>query len=328
MQRREFIAGLGSAAAWPLAAHAQQREQMRRIGVLATALAADDPEWQARGTAFVQGLQELGWTAGRNVRIDYRWALGNADRLRRYAAEIAAMAPDVILAGGTPAVMALQQATRAVPIVFANVSDPVGLGYVASLARPGRNTTGFMNAEFGVSAKSLQLLKQVAPSVTRAAVVRGTATADGVGQFAAIQALAPSFGVELTPIDVRDIEIEPAFAEFARAVNGGVIVSTIGVGQVERNLIITLAARHRLPTVYPSRNFVTDGGLISYGPDQIDLYRLAASYVSRILRGERPADLPVQAPTKFDLAINLKTAKALGITIPETRLATADEVIQ
>jgi putative tryptophan/tyrosine transport system substrate-binding protein len=328
MQRREFIAGLGSAAAWPLAAHAQQREQMRRIGVLATALAADDPEWQARGTAFVQGLQELGWTAGRNVRIDYRWALGNADRLRRYAAEIAAMAPDVILAGGTPAVMALQQATRAVPIVFANVSDPVGLGYVASLARPGRNTKGFMNAEFGVSAKSLQLLKQVAPSVTRAAVVRGTATADGVGQFAAIQALAPSFGVELTPIDVRDIEIEPAFAEFARSANGGLIILLFGPSPAQRNLMIALAARHRLPAVYSSRNFVTDGGLISYGPDQIDLYRQAASYVSRILKGERPADLPVQAPTKFDLAINLKTAKALGITIPETRLATADEVIQ
>jgi putative tryptophan/tyrosine transport system substrate-binding protein len=301
---------------------------MRRIGVLASALAVDDPVWQARGTAFVQGLQEFGWSAGRNVRIDYRWALGDAERLHRYAAELVALAPDVILAGGTPAVMALQQATRALPIVFANVNDPVGLGYVASLARPGRNTTGFMNAEFSVSAKLLQLLKEVAPSVTRAAIVRGTAGGAGVGQFAAIQTAAPSLGVELTPIDVRDGDFEPAFTEFARGANGGLIISQFGAAPAQRNLLITLAARHRLPAVYSSRNFVIDGGLISYSPDQIDLYRRAAGYVDRILRGEKPADLPVQAPTKYETVINLKTAKALGLTIPETLLATADEVIQ
>jgi putative ABC transport system substrate-binding protein len=328
MNRRAFIAGIGSAAAWPVVARAQQPTRMRRVGVLASALAADDPEWQARGTAFVQGLQELGWTAGRNVRIDYRWALSDADRLRRYAAELVALAPDVILAGGTPAVMALQQATRTLPIVFANVTDPVALGYVASLARPGRNTTGFMTAEFSVSAKLVELLKQVAPSVTRAAVVRGTAGGAGVGQFAAMQTVAPTFGVELTPIDVRDSEFEPAFTEFARVSNGGLIIAIFGARPAESNLIIALATRHRLPAVYPSRNFVTDGGLISYGPDQIDLYRRAASYVDRILKGEKPADLPVQAPTKFEMVINLQTAKALGLTIPETLLATADEVIQ
>jgi putative ABC transport system substrate-binding protein len=326
--RRELLSALGGAVVWPLAARAQQPVRMRRIGVLASALAADDPEWQARGTAFVQGLQELGWTVGRNVRIDYRWGLGDAERLRSCAVELVAMAPDVLLAGGGSAVMALQQATRTLPIVFANVFDPVGLGYVASLARPGRNTTGFMTAEFGASAKLLELLKRVAPRVTRAALVRGNAGGGGVGQFAAIQAVASSFGVELTPIDVRDGEIEPAFTEFARAVNGGLIMSTFGAGTAQRDLIIALAARHRLPAVYPSRNFVTDGGLISYGPDQIDLYRRAASYVDRILKGEKPADLPVQAPTKFEMVINLTTAKALGLTIPETLLATADEVIQ
>ena len=326
MRRREFIAGLGISAAWPIATRAQQL-RMRRIGVLASALAADDSEWQARGTAFVQGLQELGWTAGRNVRIDYRWALGDADRLRRHASELVALEPDVILAGGTPAVTALQQATRTLPIVFANVNDPVGLGYVSSLARPGRNTTGFMNAEFSVSAKLLDLLKQIAPHVTRAAVVRGTA-GGGVGQFAAIQTVAPSFGVELTPLDVRDGEIESAFSEFARIPNGGLIITIFGAAPTHRTLIVDFAARHRLPAVYPSRNFVADGGLISYGVDQIDLYRQAASYVSRIFKGEKPADLPVQAPTKFELVVNLMTAKALGLTIPETLFATADEVIQ
>jgi putative ABC transport system substrate-binding protein len=291
-------------------------------------LAADDPEGQARGTAFVQGLQELGWTAGRNVLIDYRWALGDAERHRKYAEELVALAPDVILAGGSPAVMALQRATRSLPIVFANVNDPVGLGIVASLARPGRNATGFMNAEFGVSVKLLELLKQVAPKVTRAAVVRRNAGSEGVGQFAAIQAVAPSFGVELTPIDVGDSEIEPTFTEFARAPNGGLIISQYGAGSAQRNRIIALAALHRLPVVYASRNFVIDGGLISYAPDQIDLFRQSAGYVDRILKGEKPAELPVQAPTKYELVINLKTAKALGLTIPETLLATADEVIQ
>jgi putative tryptophan/tyrosine transport system substrate-binding protein len=326
VRRREFIVGLGSAAACPVATRAQQ-PRMRRIGVLASALAADDSEWQARGTAFVQGLQELGWTAGRNVRIDYRWGLGDADRLRGHATELVALEPDVILAGGTPAVMALQQETRTLPIVFANVNDPVGLGYVNSLARPGRNTTGFMNAEFGVSAKLLELLKQIAPRVTRVAVVRGTG-GGGVGQFAAIQTAAPSFGMELTPIDVRDGEIASAFSEFARTRNGGMIITIFGGSPTQRTLIIALAAHHRLPAVYPSRNFVADGGLISYGVDQIDLYRQAASYVSRIFKGEKPADLPVQAPTKFETVISFKTATALGLTVPETLLATADEVIQ
>jgi putative tryptophan/tyrosine transport system substrate-binding protein len=328
MQRQEFIAGLRSAAAWPVAARGQQPTRVRRIGVLASALAADDPEWQAHGTAFVQGLQELGWTASRNVRIDFRWGLGDADRLRRYAVELVALAPDVILAGGTPAVTALQEATRALPILFANVNDPVGLGYVASLARPGRNTTGFMNAEFGVTAKLLELLKQVAPNVTRAAVVRRSARSPGVGQFAAIRAVAPSFRVELTPIDAGDSEIEPAFTEFARAPNGGLIISQFGASSAQRNLIVALAACLRLPAVHPSRNFVTDGGLISYGPDQIELHRQAAGYVDRILKGEKPDQFPVQAPTKYETVRNLKTVKALGLTIPETLLATADEVIQ
>ena len=296
MKRREFITLLGgAAAAWPLAARAQQPERMRRIGVLMS-LAADDPEGQARVAAFLQGLQQLGWTDGRNVRIDTRWGAGDADRSRKYAAELVALAPDVILASGGSAVGPLLQATRTVPIVFTQTPDPVGAGFVASLARPGGNATGFTMFEYGMSGKWLELLKQIAPGVTRAAVLRDPAIPAGIGQFGAIQAVAPSFGVEVSPIDVRDAaEIERAIAAFARGSNGGLIVTSSGLAPVHRDLIITLAARHRLPAVYSYRYFVTDGGLISYGPDSIDPYRRAAGYVDRILKGEKPADLPVQA---------------------------------
>jgi putative ABC transport system substrate-binding protein len=327
MNRRTFITLLGGGGAWPIAARAQQRERMRRIGVLVSGLAADDPEWQARGTAFVQGLQELGWTDGRNVRVEYRFGLGDPDRLRKFAAELVALAPDVVLAGGGVAVPALQRATRTLPIVFANVGDPVGLGLVSSLARPGGNTTGFMTVELGVSGKWLELLKQIAPRVTRVAVVRSFGPT-GVGALSAIQAVAPSLGVELTPVGVRDAdEIEHGITAFARGPNDGVIVT----GQLQRNLrdaITTLAARHRLPAIYPYRAFVTEGGLISYGPDQADPYRKAAGYVDRILKGEKPADLPVQAPTRLETVLNLKTAKSLGLDIPATVLARADEVIE
>ena len=329
MRRRDFIAALGGAAAapilWPRAARAQQGERMRRIGVLMT-LAADDPELLARIGAFLQGLQELGWTDGRNVRLDYRWGAGDPGRFRSYATELAATAPDLILGGGA-AVVALQQATRTVPIVFVGISDPVGAGVVASLARPGGNITGFAFSEYGTSAKSLELLKQIAPAVTRAAVLRDPRLATGIGQMAAIQAVAPSLGVELTLIDMRDAgEIERAVTAFVRGTNDGLIV-TSGV-PARRELIVALAARHRLPAVYPFRYFVTAGGLISYGSDPVDPYRRAAGYVDRILKGEKPADLPVQVPTKYELVINLKTAKALGLTIPNTLLATADEVIE
>jgi putative tryptophan/tyrosine transport system substrate-binding protein len=328
MRRREFIAGLGSAAAWPVTARAQQRDRMRRIGLLVSALPADDPEWQARGTAFVQGLQELGWTDGRNARVDFRFGLGDAERLRKLAMELVGLAPDVLVAGGTPALPALQQATRTLPIVFANVQDPVGSGFVASLARPGGNSTGFMNVEYGLSAKWLELLKQIAPRVTRVAVVRNPAIASGMAQFAAIQAVAPSLGMELTPVGYNDaVEVERGIAAFARGPNDGLIM-TAQLGQTQRDPIIVLAARYRLPAVYPIRRFVTEGGLISFGPDQAEPYRLAASYVDRILKGEKPADLPVQAPTKFETVLNAKTARALGLTIPEILLATADEVIE
>jgi putative tryptophan/tyrosine transport system substrate-binding protein len=326
MKRREFIAGLGSAAAWPLAAKAQQPARMRRIGMLVSGLAPDDPEWQTRGTTFVQGLQERGWTDGRNVRIDFRFGLGDPERRRKYAAELVALSPDVLVSGGSSAFEALQRATPIVPIVFANVVDPVGQGFVTSLARPGGRATGFMSVEFGLSGKWLELLKQIAPRATRAAVVRipGFATS----QFAAIQAVAPTLEVELTPVDGRDSdELERALTEFARRPNGGLIV----VGQLlqsQRDLIIALAARHRLPAVYPFRGYVISGGLISFGTDQAEPFRQAAGYVDRILKGEKPTDLPVQAPTKYETVINLKTAKALGLNIPETLLATADEVIQ
>ena len=327
--RRELLVALGGAAAtWPLAARAQQGERMRRIGVLQS-LAADDAEGQARLAAFAQGLQQSGWIIGRNVRIDTRWAAGDAERIRRYAAELVALTPDVILVVGAPATGSLLQATGAVPIVFVNVPDPVGAGFVETLARPGGNATGFMNFEYGISGKWLELLKEIAPGVTRVAVLRDSALAAGSGQLGAIQSVAPSFKVELRPIDVRDVgEIERALAAFARASNGGLIVTGSSLAVVHRDLIVTLAARHKLPAVYFQRVYVTDGGLISYGPDFIDQYRRAAGYIDRILKGEKPADLPVQAPTKYELVINLNTARALGLTVPPTLLARADEVIE
>ena len=331
MQRREFITLLsGAAAAWPLAARAQQGRMRRRVGVLMN-LAADDPESTARVTAFAQGLQESGWTIGRNVQIDTRWAAADADLFRRYAAELVALAPDIILilAGGGAVVPSLLQATRAIPIVFTQTPDPVGAGFVESLARPGGNVTGFMLYEYGIGAKWLELLKEIAPHVTRAAVIRDAAIASGIGQWGAIQTAAPSFGVELRPVDVRDAsEIERAVAAFARSPNGGLIVAASTLAVVHRDLIVTLAARHKLPAVYPSRFFVRSGGLIFYGPDSVEPHRRAAGCVDRILKGEKPADLPVQAPTKYELVINLKTAKALGLEVPPTLLARADEVIE
>jgi ABC-type uncharacterized transport system substrate-binding protein len=331
IQRREFIVTLGgAAAAWPLAARAQPDGRMRRIGVLMN-LPSDDPEGMARLAAFLQGLQELGWVVGRNVRIDYRWSTGDADRIRGYAAELLALAPDVILSSGTPTVAALQQATRTVPIVFAQVADPVGAGYVESLARPGRNITGFAAQEYVLGAKWLELLKEIAPHVKRAAVLRDTALALGLGagQLAAIQLMAPPLGLEVTPIGVSDIgDIERGITAFARSSNGGMIVTASTPAMIHRELITMLAARHRLPTVYSFRYFVTVGGLISYGPDSVDPFRRAASYVDRILKGEKPSDLPVQAPTKYELVINLKTAKTLGLEVPPTLLARADEVIE
>jgi len=329
LSRREFITLLGGAAvAWPLGAHAQQGERMRRIGVLMPS-AADDPEYQARMTAFLQELAQLGWLDGRNVRIDTRWAVADADRIRKYATELVALAPDVILAPGSATTGPLLQATRTIPIVFATIPDPVGAGFVESLARPGGNATGFIAFEYGLSAKWLELLKQIAPGVTRAAVLRDPAVASGTGQFGAIQSVAPSFGVELSPVGVRDAaEIERGVTAFARGSNGGLIVTGSALTAVHRALIVALAARHRLPAVYPGRYHVTGGGLISYGPDRVDQYRQAAGYVGRILKGEKPADLPVQAPTKYELVINLKTAMALGIEVPATLLARADEVIE
>jgi putative tryptophan/tyrosine transport system substrate-binding protein len=323
--RRTFITLLGGA--WPLAAQAQQGERMRRIGVL-MAVAADDPDAQARQAAFVQGLQQLGWTDGRNVRIDTR-AAGNAADLRKYAVELAALAPDVILVGGSASLEPMLQVTRTVPIVFTIVPDPVGAGFVDSLARPGGNATGFMMFEYNLSGKWLELLKQVAPSVTRAAVIRDAAITAGVGQFAVIQSVAPSVGVDVSAVNMRSAtEIERAVAAFAREPNGGLILTASALATIHRDLIVTLAARHKLPAVYNSRFFVTRGGLISYGPDFVDNFRRAAAYVDRILKGERPADLPVQAPTKYELVVNLKTAKALGLEIPTTVLARADEVIE
>ena len=333
MKRREFITLIGGGAAapsllWPLTARAQQGERMRRIGVLID-FDADNPEGQARVTAFLQRLAELGWVTDRNVRIDRRWGATDVDRVRRYAAELVALAPDVVLAGGATAVRSLQQATGTVPIVFAGVTDPVGGGLVASLAQPGGNSTGFTNFEYGISTKWLELLKQIAPSVTRTAILRDPSGVGGGAQFGAIQGVAPSFGVEVSPVDARDAgAIERAVAAFARSSNGGLIVTSSRFAIVHRDLIIALAARHRLPTVYPYRHYVGSGGLVSYGPDQIDQFRRAASYVDRILKGEKPADLPVQAPTKYELVINLKTAKALGLTIPPGVLARADEVIE
>ena len=328
LKRRDFITLLGGAAAWPLAARAQQPERMRRIGVL-TPFAADDAESMARIAAFLQGLGDLGWAVGRNVRIDYRWSAGDPDRIRKDAMELVALAPDVILATGTPVTSALQQASLNVPIVFAQVPDPVANGFVASLARPGGNTTGFTTYDYAASAKWVEILKEVAPGVRRAAVLRDPTIASGIGQLGAVLAVAPSFGMELSPIGVRNAgEIDRAITAFAREPNGGLIVLASPLSIVQRELIITLAARHRLPAVYGLRFFAIDGGLISYGPDSVEPYRRAAGYVDRILKGEKPADLPVQTPTKYDLVINAKTAKALGLTVPPTLLARADEVIE
>jgi putative tryptophan/tyrosine transport system substrate-binding protein len=328
MRRRRFLGILSGMAAWPLAAGAQQPERMRRIGVILPAT-ANDPAYQARVGAFLQGLALLGWTDGRNVRIDTRWATTDVTEIRRHAAELAALAPDVILAHAATTVGPLLQATRTVPVVFPAVVDPVGAGFVDSLARPGGNATGFMNYEYSLSGKWLELLKQIAPGLTRVAVIRNAATASGPGQFAAVQAMAPSLSVEVTPVNVRDAgEIERAVAAFAHAPNGGLIVTASPLASSHQDLIVALAARHKLPAVYFERLFVAAGGLIAYGPDQIDMYRRAAGYVDRILKGEKPADLPVQAPTKYELAINLKTAKALGLAVPQTLLASADEVIE
>jgi len=328
MRRREFITLLGGAAAWPLAARAQQRGGMRRVGVLMH-LAADDPEGQSRLAAFLQGLQEAGWAVGRNVNIDVRWAAGEADRFRKYAMELVALAPDVILTSAPPSIRAMQQATRTVPIVFVLVPDAVGTGIVDSLVRPGGNATGFMSYEYTLSGKWLELLKEIAPGVTRAAVIRDAALSVGPAQFGVIQAVAPSLRVEVNPVNTRDAgEIERAIAAFAGSPNGGLIVTASASAIAHRDLIVTLAARHKLPAVYHRRVYLTNGGLMSYGPDFTDQFRRAAGYVDRILKGEKPADLPVQSPTKYELVINLKTTKALGLDVPATLLARADEVIE
>jgi putative ABC transport system substrate-binding protein len=328
MRRRDFIALLGgTVAVWPVAARAQNSDRIRRIGALLNG-AIDDPFYQARIDAFMQSLQQLGWTDGRNIRAEIRWVPADAQLFRRYAAELIALAPEVVLAHSSPAVAALQQETLTVPIVFIGVVDPVGAGFVTNLARPGGNTTGFSVLDYGMSAKWLQLLKEIVPEVTRVAVLRDSSAA-GIGQLAAMQAVAPSLGVELTPIDMRDPgEMENRLNEFARAANGGLIVTSNTSQGIYRKLIITLAARYRLPAVHPFRFMVVEGGLVSYGTDLVDQYRRAAAYVDRILKGEKPGDLPVQAPVKYELVINLKTAKALGVNIPSTLLASADEVIE
>jgi putative ABC transport system substrate-binding protein len=326
MRRRQFIAVLSGAALWPCSARAQQTERVRRIGVLMPHT-QDNPVGPPRIAALLQELQQLGWVVGRNTEIDVRWAGPNAEDLRRHAVELVARAPDVILANGNIAVAHLLQATRTVPIVFVIVPDPVGGGFVDSLARPGGNATGFLQFEYGLSAKWLEMLKQIAPSVTRAAIMRDS-TSSGTGQFGAIQSVAPSVGIEVKPLSMRNAsEIERDIAAFARVSNGGLIVTGSGLAQLYRDLIINLAARHKLPAVYFDRFFITAGGLISYGPELVDQFRLAASYVNRVLKGEKPADLPVQAPTKYELVINLRTAKTLGIDVPPTLLARAAEVI-
>ena len=329
MRRREVIRLLsGAAVAWPLAARAQQSERMRRIGVLIPA-ATDDRVFRARLAAFLQELQQLGWADGRNIRIDIRWGAGDADLIRKHAVELVALAPDVVMAFTSIAVASLRQVTRAVPVVFAVVADAVGGGYVESLARPGGNVTGFTAFEYALGGKWLELLKEIAPRVTRVAVLRDLAIAGGPGQFGAIQTMAPSLGMELRPVDVADPgDIERAVTAFAQRSNGGLIVTGSSGATIHRALIITLAARHRLPAIYFSKYFIADSGLISYGPDLLDQCRRAAGYVDRILKGEKPADLPVQEPTKYELVINLKTAKTLGLEVPPTLLARADEVIE
>ena len=328
MRRRAFISLLGGAVVWPAVTRAQPSERMRRIGFLMF-LAEDDPGAKARIAAFIEGLQQLDWTLRRNVQIEIRWGAADAVRSRKYAAELVALAPDVIVAAGSETTAALREVTRTVPIVFVAVSDPVGAGYVASLARPGGNVTGFTFVEYGMSGKWLELLKEIAPRVTRAAILRDPTLAAGTGQLGAIQSVAPSLGVETSPIDTRDAgEIERSITDFARTPNAGLVLVAVPGAIVNRKLIISLAAQHRLPAVYFQSIFARDGGLISYGPDPVALFRQAAGYVDRILKGEKPADLPVQAPTKYELCINLKTAKTLGLTIPPSVLARADEVIE
>jgi putative tryptophan/tyrosine transport system substrate-binding protein len=327
VRRRELIILLGTAAAWPLAARAQQGERMRRIGVLMNT--EENPDQQSSLVAFLQVLQQLGWTDGRNVRIDTRWGGGDASSIRRNAEDMVALAPDVIVATGNASMGPLLQATRTVPIIFNNVADPVGAGFVDSLARPGGNVTGFLQFEYSLSGKWLELLKQIAPQVTRAAVLRDPAITAGVGQFAIIQSVAPSVGVDVSAINMRDAgEIERAITAFAGSPNSGLILTASALAVVHRELIITLAARHKLPAIYYRRYYAASGGLISYGYDIVDQFRGAAGYVDRIFKGEKPANLPVQAPTKYELVINLKTAKALGLDVPPSLLATADEVIE
>jgi putative ABC transport system substrate-binding protein len=327
MRRREFIGLLGGAAAWPFIAHAQQSES-RRIGVLMS-VAADDPEGKARFAAFERGLQELDWVNGRNVRIETRWSGGKVDDARKYAAELIALTPDVILASGGAIVGPLLQLTRTVPIVFTQTPDPVAAGFVASLAQPGGNATGFTQVEYEMAAKWLELLKEIAPRVTRVAILRDPSVPEGIGQFTVIQSAAPALKAEVRPVDIRNAgEIERSLTEFARSDNGGVILTSSALANVHRDLIIRLAAKFRLPAVYSFRFFVKAGGLAAYGSDSIDPHRRAAGYVDRILKGEKPADMPVQAPTKYELAINLKTAKALGLTVPPSLLSRADEVIE
>src|SRR5262245_19349722 len=328
MKRREFITLIGGAAAtWSFAARAQQ-EAMRRIGILVS-LGADDRQGQARHAAFIQRLKELGWTEGRNVRVETRWAAGNAADMRKYAAELVSFAPSVILAAGGSTVVPLMQATNTIPIVFTGASDPVGGGLVASLSRPGGNVTGFTPFEYSMSGKWLELLKEVAPAVKRVAVLRDPSIPQGIGQFGAIQSLGPSLGVEVIPLNVRDaVEIERDITAFARGSNGGLIITGSGLAIVHRELIITLAARYKLPAIYFERFFITDGGLISYGPDVLEQYRRAAAYADRILKGEKPADMPVEAPAKYETVINLKAAKALDLTVPPTLLSRADGVIE
>jgi ABC-type uncharacterized transport system substrate-binding protein len=329
IRRRDFITLLGGAAAvWPFAARAQQSERVRRIGVL-MGFAADDPAAQRRVLAFAQALAQLGWTDGRNVRIDIRWSAGDPERIRKYTAELVALAPDVILANSSSVVGSLLQATRTVPIVFVQVAEPVGAGFVETLARPGGNATGLMLYEYGIGGKWLELLKEIAPRIERVAFLQNPAVAAGPGQFGAIQAAAPSLGVEVRPIKVRDAgETERAITAFARSGNGGLIVAGGAQAALPRDVIIKLATRHRLPALYSDHAFVTDGGLIAYGPDRIDQFRRAADYVDRILKGEKAADLPVQAPTKYETVLNLKTAKALGLEVPPSLLVRADEVIE
>jgi putative tryptophan/tyrosine transport system substrate-binding protein len=328
MRRREFITLLGgTAAAWPLAVRAQQTERMRRIGML-TGI-ADEAAAQARNAVFLQGLQQLGWTEGRNVRLDFRWGGGNADNIRRYAAELVALAPDVIVSVGSATVGPLLQVTRTVPIVFVLVLDPVGSGFVDSLSRPGGNATGFMQFEYSLTGKWLELLKQIAPSVTRVAVLWDPAVPAGIGQYAVIQSVAPALGVEVFPVNASNTAIiERAITAFGGGGNGGMVVTASVLALIHRELIATLAARHKLPAIFSNREFVSSGGLVCYGADFTDQFRRAPAYVDRILKGEKPADLPVQAPTKYELVINLKTAKMLGLTIPPTLLAIADEVIE